>query len=49
MEALTVRWVLEQPAIPRELLIEELAALGTDDVGGTRAARRRAAWPRPPH
>ncbi|MDI3387510.1 TetR/AcrR family transcriptional regulator [Streptomyces sp. B-S-A8] len=35
MEALSVRWVLERPPIPRELLIEELTALVTNYMNGT--------------
>ncbi|MDI3408135.1 hypothetical protein [Streptomyces cavernicola] len=40
MEALSVRWVLERPAIPRELLVEELTALVTNYMAG--GARRTA-------
>ncbi|MFM9370395.1 TetR/AcrR family transcriptional regulator [Streptomyces sp. Da 82-17] len=37
MEALAVRWVLERPAIPRELLVEELTLLASGYVTGAPA------------
>ncbi|MHB9757011.1 TetR/AcrR family transcriptional regulator [Streptomyces sp. BYX5S] len=39
MEALSVRWVLERPAIGREEMVEELTVLVTNYMGGTATAR----------
>ncbi|MFD7070500.1 TetR/AcrR family transcriptional regulator [Streptomyces sp. NPDC059913] len=38
MEALSVRWVLDRPAIPREELVEELTALAAAYLTGTAAS-----------